>query len=137
MISIEPSEHLASNAASRLSYLPNIRIINALSENVLGETISSVKHSKAKRIAFWLDGHFSEGNTFLGPRETPIETELNLISSYLESFECIWVFVDDFRCFVQGSKDYPAPSILVDWAVQNKLNWTVENDIFLATNSSI
>jgi hypothetical protein len=49
----------------------------------------------------------------------------------------IWVFVDDFRCFVKSEKDYPAPSVLVNWAIRNNLNWTVENDILLATNSSI
>ena len=137
VISIEPSTELATSAANRLSFLPNIQIINALSEDVLEETISSIEAQEAKRVAFWLDGHFSEGNTFLGPLETPIEAELNIISSHIQNFEFIWVFIDDFRCFVQENKDYPAPSTLVDWAIRSRLNWTVENDIFLATNSAI
>lgn len=137
VISIEPSSEFATMAAKRLSSFPNIQILNALSEDVLDQTISSIEFTKEKSIAFWLDGHFSEGNTFLGPLETPIETELEVISSHLRNFESIWVYVDDFRCFVKSEKDYPAPSVLVNWAIRNNLNWTVENDIFLATSSSI
>jgi hypothetical protein len=137
VISIEPSTKFSADATVRLRSFSNIKIINALSEDVLDQTISSVEQLKQKSIAFWLDGHFSEGNTFLGPLETPIESELNVISSHLGNFESVWVFVDDFRCFVQSNKDYPAPSILVDWAKCNGLNWTVENDIFLATNCDV
>jgi hypothetical protein len=137
VISIEPSLEFSNNARSRLSTFNNIQIINALSEDVLEETLANVFSSKEDRIAFWLDGHFSEGNTFQGPVETPIESELEIISSYLTKFVEIWVFVDDFRCFVNAEKDYPEPSVLVDWAKRNNLNWTVENDIFLATNSPI
>jgi hypothetical protein len=137
VVSIEPSKEFSTNARNRFSFIPNIEIINALSEDVLDQVISTVDVSKERHIAFWLDGHYSEGNTFLGPIETPIESELKVISSHLKSFESIWVFVDDFRCFVQANKDYPSPSILVAWANQNNLNWTVENDIFLATNSPV
>jgi hypothetical protein len=137
VISIEPSLEFSNNARVRLSTFNNIEIINALSEEVLEETLSSVEFSKEYHTAFWLDGHFSEGNTFQGPVETPIEAELQIISSYLTRFVEVWVFVDDFRSFVNAEKDYPAPSVLVDWAQRNSLNWTVENDIFLATNSPI
>jgi hypothetical protein len=137
VISIEPSLELSKNARDRLSTFNNIDIVNALSEDVLEETLSSFETSKENHIAFWLDGHFSEGNTFQGPVETPIESELEIISSHLTKFIGVWVFVDDFRCFVNAETDYPAPSVLVDWAKRNNLNWTVENDIFLATNSPI
>jgi len=135
VISIEPSEEFATNAGAQLASLTNIQIVNALSEDVLEQIVSSIEQSKEKNIAFWLDGHFSAGNTFLGPVETPIESELKIISSHLEGFDTVWVFVDDFRCFVQASKDYPSPSVLVDWASQHNLSWTIENDIFLATNA--
>lgn len=137
VISIEPSTEFAANARTQLASFTNIQILNALSEDVLDQTITSIEQSKEKSIAFWLDGHFSEGNTFLGPVETPIESELKIISSHLEDFDTVWVFVDDFRCFVQAEKDYPSPSVLVDWASRHKLNWSIENDIFLATNAEI
>jgi len=58
--------------------------------------------------------------------------ELSSISKFLRSNE-VAIFVDDFRLFVNSENTgYPPQSTLVDWAVENDLSWTVEQDIFIA-----
>lgn len=130
VISIEPSRELANSAIKRLESYSNIKIINALSEDVLGEQINSLPLI-FKNISFWLDGHYSEGSTHLGPIETPIRKELELIQHHLHRFGCITIFIDDFRCFVEGYTDYPKTSYLSEWADKNKMSWEVKHDIFI------
>ena len=134
VISIEPSVDLAQSAAQNLSGYSNIKIVNALSEEVLGEVIDSLPNN-VKRIAFWLDGHYSEGATHLGPIETPIKKELEIIESRLQRFDDVKIFIDDFRCFVDGYTDYPKTSYLSEWSERNSLNWEVKHDIFVASTS--
>lgn len=88
-------------------------------------------------ISFWLDGHFSGENTFQGPSDTPIRQELTTIGEHLSDFSRVSVLIDDVRCFnpsVSEYSNYPDISFLVDWAKSHKLFWTIEHDIFIATN---
>jgi hypothetical protein len=133
VISFEPSKELADAASRRFLSQSNIQIVNSLSEDrldeVLDETSPLVNH-----LAFWLDGHFSEGNTYCGPQQTPITSELNIIAKHASRFEIITIFVDDFRCFVSGQTDYPAPSSLTIWADENGFAWNIQHDIFIMHN---
>ena len=86
-------------------------------------------------VAFWLDGHFSAGATFEGDIDTPILGELSAIKENLHRFSQVSIFVDDFRCFDPSNSefsDYPERKVLVDWATDSGLSWTVEHDIFVA-----
>ena len=84
-------------------------------------------------INFWLDGHYSGDITFKGEKETSIEIELQSISKNINHFNKIAVLIDDVRLFKKDS-NYPPLDILVDWARENKLNWHIEHDIFVAKN---
>jgi hypothetical protein len=134
VISIEPSTELAARAAKLFVNSRNIEIVNGLSEVEL-EPILETLPASSLNIAFWLDGHYSEGITHLGPIETPIIQELKIITSKLQKFHNVTVFIDDFRCFVSQQKDYPATSFLSEWATSNNLKWSVEHDIFIARKS--
>jgi hypothetical protein len=134
VISIEPSRELANAATFRLKNYSNIKIVNALSEEVLGDQINSLPTS-VKHIAFWLDGHYSDGSTHLGPVETPIKRELELIESELQRFSCVTIFIDDFRCFVEGYNDYPSATYLSNWVDKNNMTWEVKHDIFIVRKS--
>lgn len=134
---IEPSDELVQDAKKRFRNLKNLEIVHGLSEENLEAVILKVQDADRKSIAFWLDGHYSAGITFRGPKETPIERELEIISRYLKLFAEIWIFIDDFRCFVGKENDYPSPSVLVQWAASNNLRWGVEQDIFIATTSKV
>ena len=53
---------------------------------------------------FWLDGHYSEGITAKGEKETPILEELKHIFNH--PIEDNIILIDDARCFT-GYGDYP------------------------------
>jgi hypothetical protein len=133
VISIEPEPTLAEMARKKFSRVQNVNIINQTSEDAFPEAVASVSGS----VAFWLDGHYSAGITFLGEQETPVKSELQTIANQIERFDSVAVFVDDFRCFGASRsaiEPYPSREFLVNWAETNKLGWTVEHDIFVASS---
>lgn len=130
--SVEASPELFQKASDRFSGSEKVTIINGLAEDVLPKILPGL----VGPVSFWLDGHYSGGETFQGPLDTPIREEFAAISEHLERLGDVAILVDDFRCF--GSVDfpqYPARSWLVDWASSRGLNWTVEHDIFVAGNA--
>lgn len=131
VVSIEASKELASKAEYLFERHSNVQIVHGLSEDELEKILDGLG-SEVRRIAFWLDGHFSGGPTHLGPVETPIQKELEIISRKLKRFDEVSLFIDDFRCFVNQETDYPGTEILSCWAKENNLSWSVEHDIFIA-----
>jgi len=128
---IEPSNELASKAKDRFSQLNNVTVVNGLSENFLSQVLDSINGP----LSLWLDGHFSGGITHEGPQETPITQELEILSANLGRFPSMKILIDDFRCFGQLNarpSPYPPRTALVEFAAENKLDWTVEQDIFCA-----
>lgn len=98
---IEPSPELFAQA--KLADLgSNVVLHQGLSEDVM----PSVVEGLSGHVAFWLDGHFSAGETWQGPVDTPILVELSAIASNLHRFRSATIFVDDFRCFANwGGKE--------------------------------
>ncbi len=128
VISIEPQTELAAFASTRLKRYKNVEIVNATSESCIANVVNGISGP----TCFWLDGHYSGDVTFQGAEISPILAELSVISNFLGSKEAV-IFVDDFRLFVNSTETgYPPHSNLVDWAVENNLTWTVEQDIFIA-----
>jgi hypothetical protein len=129
---IEPSEYFYQLSHSRLRKIENIRVIHGSSETEFEKAIAL----EASKLNVWLDGHFSEGGTFLGEVVSPVMKELSVISAQKHRFEAIVVFVDDVRLFSRTKDmptDYPPISFLLDWAGQNGFNWEIQNDIFIAS----
>ncbi len=128
VISIEPQPELSAFASTRLKRYKNVEIFNDTSESCIAKVINGVSGP----ACFWLDGHYSGDITFQGAEVSPILAELSAISSFLKSHEVV-VCVDDFRLFVNSTNSgYPPQTILVEWATNNNLSWTVEQDIFIA-----
>ena len=128
VISIEPQSELSAFASTRLKRYKNVVIVNATSESCIASVLDGISGP----TCFWLDGHYSGDVTFLGSSISPIVIELATISNYLKANEVV-LFVDDFRLFVNSANTgYPPHGILVEWAVENNLSWTVEQDIFIA-----
>lgn len=135
--SIEASEYFAIKASKKFSTRDNIKIIKGLSEEILPALLDSLNSTEKTDISFWLDGHYSGGNTFHGPKDTPISQELATITQNLQNFSSITVLVDDVRCFnprIADFAQYPELEFLVVFAISNDLFWTIEHDIFIATN---
>ncbi len=138
VITIEPSKELAELATKKFELRQNVNVWNDLSENCLQRAITTHLESHADGISFWLDGHYSGEGTHKGPVETPILGELSTISKFIKEFSTVSIFVDDIRLFNDANikhKDYPSLNSLVAWANENSLSWTIEQDIFIATNN--
>ena len=129
--SIEPGPELARNAKQRFLDRRNVTIVEGQSEDQLGPILDQIPGD----VCLWLDGHFSAGDTFQGPMDTPIEAELRLVQDHLGRLGRVTVLVDDVRCFdpsIPEYSSYPSRSSLVSWADSCKLDWTIEHDIFIA-----
>ena len=82
-------------------------------------------------ISFWLDGHYSKGDTFKGTKVTPIIYELETISNYISKYKKVLILIDDIRLSHTKKQNYPSLDFYVDWAKSNNLSWTIEQDIFI------
>ncbi len=97
--SIEISPELARKAQQRFAGDSRVRII----ENDSAIGLRDLVPALPEPALFWLDGHYSGGNTGKGEKETPIMEEIDtILSSPLPHV----VLVDDARCF-GTEKDYP------------------------------
>ena len=131
--SIEPEPSLFAKAEASFSTTGNVKIINGLSEAVFPELLPTLSGD----LCFWLDGHYSAGETHKGPQDTPIADELAVIADNLNRMDRVVVMVDDVRCFnprIPDFSTYPSINFLVDWANEHALSWHIEHDIFVARN---
>jgi len=134
VISIEPSEFYFQEACKALSGLANVDLVQGTSESSLALLLRELH---GKDLCLWLDGHYSGGKTYQGKNQTPIELELKIISQNLSCLSSVAVLIDDFRlCWLQPGT-YPRPSDYVRWAESNGLNWTIEQDIFVAKSPNL
>lgn len=97
--SIEISPELARRAQQRFANDRHVTIIENDSAIALRDLVPQLEEP----ALFWLDGHYSGGDTGKGAKETPIMEELETIFSSAIPHV---VLVDDARCF-GTEKDYP------------------------------
>jgi len=97
--SIEISPELAKKAQQRFAGNSKIRII----ENDSAIALKSLVPELHRPSLFWLDGHYSGGNTGKGEKVTPVFEELSSI--YSSGIDHV-VLIDDARLF-GTDKDYP------------------------------
>jgi hypothetical protein len=136
VITIEPSSYFYELATTNLQKIDNVEILFGTSET----NIESACKEVTGHVALWLDGHYSGGETFKGDSECPVPFELAIIEKYLSTWVSTTIFIDDFREFKThhtNYSDYPSNTFLTNWATSNRLNWTVENDIFIASSNPL
>jgi hypothetical protein len=137
VITIEPSEDYFKGAKKRLNSVKNIDFVNGTSEEKLEEIIQEIE---TKNLCFWLDGHFSGGDTFLGENWAPILYELDIIGKHLSHFDNVNILIDDIRLCNPDSHEgehYPDKNEIVDWCKNNNLSWEIHSDIFIAKKVTI
>lgn len=124
IISIELSSELCERAQQRLSDFPHVSIIQGDSSQVLPGILDGLKVP----TLFWLDGHYSAGNTALGERETPVSAEMEAILNHSVAGHV--VLIDDARNF-DGTHDYPTLSSLRDYVhgAYPKADFSVKDDV--------
>ncbi len=124
IISIELSSELCVRAQQRLREFPHVSIIEGDSSEVLPDILDGLKVP----TLFWLDGHYSAGNTALGDRETPVSAEMDAILNHPVRGHV--VLIDDARNF-DGTHDYPTLSSLRDYVhgAYPKADFSVKDDV--------
>jgi hypothetical protein len=100
---IELSQTLWNQAVEKLNKYNHIHVINGDSSKELRSVLNKI----SDRCLFWLDGHFSGGNTARGAKDSPIIEELETIRQHCRRDHII--LIDDARCF-NGSDGYPTLS---------------------------
>jgi hypothetical protein len=105
--SIELSEHLFRRATHRFRGIGNVRLLHGDSGQVLKKIVSNLDHP----TLFWLDGHYSCGETAMGEKETPIFEELEVVLGRYDSGHI--VLIDDAREF-NDNPGYPSMDALMD-----------------------
>jgi len=131
--SIEPSKKYYDDAKEKFSKEKNIILIQGTSEDCLEEVISK---TNVESVSFWLDGHYSRGDTFEGKNHSPVLIELEIIEKYMVNFKNVNVLIDDFRIFNKHypkshKVKYPTQSELINWVKDRKLKWKVKKNIFI------
>ncbi|PIQ69371.1 hypothetical protein COY31_02660 [Candidatus Wolfebacteria bacterium CG_4_10_14_0_2_um_filter_39_18] len=98
--SIELGKELYENAKLRFADSNKVHILNGDSVTVLPSLLRTIN----EKSLFWLDAHYSGGDTARGKEETPITEELNTILTH--SVYGHVVLIDDARLF-DGNNGYP------------------------------
>jgi len=99
-VSIELSDELFDAACERFRYYENIKLLHGDSSFVLPEILKAFRTP----ALFWLDGHFSGGQTARGGIDSPVSSEIQtILDSPIKEHV---ILIDDARCF-DGTNDYP------------------------------
>lgn len=96
VISIELSDKYYAHSVDRFKHDARVLILQGDSADVLFDAIKNIK----TRITFWLDGHWSGGETAYGRYNSPLILELKQISRH--SVKDHIIMVDDMRCWVKN-----------------------------------
>lgn len=116
---IEVVKSLYEDNCKRFAKDKKIHLYCGDSKNMLGEMIDRVRNKK--RILFFLDGHYSGGETGMGAVATPVEHEIETIYKKLPGKHFV-ILIDDARCFT-GEAGYP---VLKDFVGKLRLRENVD-----------
>lgn len=93
LYSVELSERFHQEATARFRTDRHVHLLLGDS----GRELSQIIETLAEPALFWLDGHYSEGETARGAKDTPIVEELEHIARSPVKGHVI--IIDDARCF--------------------------------------
>lgn len=128
IITIELSPELHERSRERFNEHPNVRCIYGDSGAVLENFVPGLVFP----ALFWLDGHYSGGNTARGEIDTPIVAELE---AAVHAPEGSVILIDDMRLFggmedhTEEFKDYPHVDDVRALVEANRFQFMVKDDI--------
>ena len=117
--SIELSEMLYKKAEKRFRNAENVTLVLGDSGKKLPEILSQLNEP----AIFWLDGHYSAGDTAKGDTECPIYEELDAI--LMKSNQKHIILIDDARCF-DGTGDYPTIKSIENYIMTRQPDYKIE-----------
>jgi hypothetical protein len=91
--SIELSPRYHGVSTRRFAGDPRVTVHLGDSSSVLAALLPSIKTP----ITFWLDGHYSAGDTALGAKSCPLMEELDAIAAH--PIKSHTILIDDLRCW--------------------------------------
>lgn len=97
VFSVELSKELFENAKSRFADQKNIKLFNGDSAKIISQILPEIKD---KKVLFWLDAHWSGGQTVKGDCNTAVICELNAIKKI--GLKNAIILIDDVRFFQPG-----------------------------------
>lgn len=100
IISVELSQYYYEFSKNRFKHKQGIFIVKGDSSKILSNIIEKI----STPITFWLDGHYSGGDTVKGSKNSPILEELDQIKNHPIKNHVI--LIDDVRDFGTYSFDY-------------------------------
>jgi hypothetical protein len=118
--SIELSKKLYDKATKRFKKYNKVHLYHGDSSVVLGHIMKKI----TKPAIFWLDGHYSGGETAKGEKECPIIEELEHIL-HKKTLPHI-ILIDDARCFSEKRRDYPTIEKLQQYFINKSINHSFE-----------
>ena len=121
--SIELDYALYHKAVQRCRNQQNARLFQGDSAVLIPQVLRELKDP----TLFWLDAHYSGGETAKSDLETPILAELTAIFAQAPAGSV--VFIDDHRDFVGGATDYPTAERIEQNAFAAGFTFAVKDDI--------
>jgi hypothetical protein len=106
VITLEYSTEMYQQATRKYGHVENIKFLQGDSRVLLQEIISSLKQPSM----FWLDAHWSGGQTYGEEDECPLLEELAIINA--SPYDHI-ILIDDARLFLSPP---PAPHRIEHWS---------------------
>ena len=116
--SVELDPALHQRAAARLARYPHITLFCGDSGSVLNPILTGLPEAPC---VFWLDAHYSGGNTARGDGDTPVLKELRAVLRRRAPSDT--VLIDDARLF--GCDDYPSLGDIQMLVGESKSGWSV------------
>jgi len=119
--SIELSDKYHQISTRRFSNISKVHVIKGESQEVLGELINKIKSP----ITFWLDGHYSAGDTAKGKIIAPLLQELDCIGNH--PIKNHTIIIDDLRCWnVYNPEHGFTTEDLIQTIMKINPNYTIE-----------
>lgn len=132
IISIELSDYYYNVCVEKFKHINNIKLYKGDSEDLLPNIIQDINEP----ITFWLDGHYSAGETAFGKHESPLIQELDIIKNH--PIKNHTIIIDDLRCWsIKSRYGFDNEEILTIIKEINKEyvieyeNGHIENDILI------
>jgi len=126
LVSIELSPDFFEAARKKFAGQPKVELLCGDSADLLPGVISSVDD----KALIWLDAHYSGKATALGPEETPISRELDIVFSLSKARHVI--LIDDAREF-GSNPNYPLLPVIEEKARRNCCHYECRFDLIRLT----
>lgn len=130
--SVEFSEYWYNKTKERLTKHQNVKIIFGDTRSMLPGILSKVNNG-----ILWLDAHWCSDHSYGEDDQCPILDELEIINSFIQLNEKLFILIDDARLFLSpphhphSLKDYPDIVAIIDVLKIGKRKIFVFNDIII------